>query len=61
MAKEFFDKLLNSSPSAQSTAQGLHILGLSYINMTGTENEIYQASIILTLAHKKADAIKFGL
>lgn len=32
---------------------GIKMLNLSYLNMTGTENERYQASIALQLVHKQ--------
>jgi len=56
LAAQFFRKLKAAQKlTAEQIEAGLHALNLGYIYMKGNENEIYQAGIVLTLAHQHAD------
>jgi hypothetical protein len=58
LAGEFFRRLrTNPVPSTATIENGLKALGLALIYLQATELDRYQAEIVLTLAHRKADEI----
>ena len=57
-ASEFFKRLKGTpKPTSEQIEAGLHALRLAFIYVKGTENERYQAEIVLRLADKHADNI----
>lgn len=54
MASELFAAIKRGATKAQID-NGLKALGLAFIYMQGTPLDRYQAEIVLTLAHRKAD------
>lgn len=54
MASELFSAIKRGATKAQID-NGLKALGLAFIYMRGTDLDRYQAEIVLTLAHRKAD------
>lgn len=55
-AAQFFRRLKDERAlTVRQIEAGLHALNLAFIYVEGTENERYQAEIVLTLAHRKAD------
>lgn len=57
IAAEFFRKLKTPNRTKESIELGLKCLGIGYLNLKGSDIEIYQAQILLELANKKADEI----
>jgi hypothetical protein len=56
MAGDFFKKAAAGATCEQLNA-GAKALGLAFVNMRGTELELHQAEIVLTLAHRKAEEV----
>lgn len=57
-AAEFFRRLKDERGITEKQIEGgLHALRLAFLYVQGTPNERYQAEILLSLAHRHADAV----